>query len=165
MKGNNVNLQLEKQLHENLKKKKSIKQAVIDFQVQKGDDYTHEVTLTFPKQPKTRWYAEKDYAKFQKFLIERCYKRKDKERIKMAVMLEGELKDNLHYHCALRCPKHMSNAKFANRIAKTWKDVVGNKSARVKIKKYTDKGWLSYSAKEVSFNNTDVFSENNVCDI
>lgn len=138
-----------------IKERETLKQWLI------GDgEYTHEVTLTFPFNPKHTEICEKIYGVFKNRLAERCYKKMQQQDIEMAVVLEGEISNKrLHYHCAMRCPKHMTDDYFARRIAKTWCDVVNNKYARVVIKKYTNDRWIGYMTKEFSSSNTIVVSE------
>ena len=125
-----------------------------------GISFTHEVTLTFPLDPKHDYIAEKIYGIFKDRLIDRCYKKKAKEDIKMAVILEGEISyKRLHYHCAMRCPEHMTSDYFSRRILKTWHDTVRNNSARVVIKPYTNEGWIDYITKEFNSLSTSTISE------
>lgn len=135
------------------------KKTVVEWLVSDGDDYTHEATLTFPVAPRDRWGAEKQLCRFVSILTDRCYRKRAGE-IKIAALLEGQYSNKqLHYHCALRCPKHMSLGYFSYRIDTVWKDCVRNESARVCIKRYTDCGWLSYGNKEFTRHHTDVVSE------
>jgi hypothetical protein len=154
--------QLLDELHKNKDDKFKLRNEVIQWQTQNGNDYTHEVTLTFPINPSNRWHAESLFKTFKFRLIDRCLKFKQNQNIKMAVYLEGEISNKLfHYHCAMRCPAHMTYDYFSRRIFKTWQDTVKANNARVKIKKYTDSGWLSYCSKEINMSNTDVVSEHN----
>lgn len=122
--------------------------------------FTHEITLTFPLVPKHTYEAEKMYGIFKKRLNDRCFKKRDVESIKMAVVLEGEISNKrLHYHCAISRPKHMTDDYFQRYINKTWCDVVGSKYARVEINKYTNDRWISYMTKEFDSRNTSVISE------
>lgn len=137
------------------------KKQVIDWLAR---DYTHEVTLTFPYEPKNRWYCEKTFKKYQLHLNDRCFKHNKgqylESKIIMAVFLEGEITNKrLHYHCAMTCPMHMDYYYFERRIKKTWADTLRNPSTRVVVKPYTNKGWLSYSTKEISLLHTDAVSE------
>ena len=157
-----MNLKLLAKLQKNKEKKveerKIIKQWLIGSST--AANYTHEVTLTFPFDPKHIDTAEKMYGIFKKRLNERCFKRRGIENIKMAVVLEGEISGKrLHYHCAMRCPHHMTNDYFIRRIHKTWCDVVRSKYARVETKNYTNSEWGDYLLKEFDSRNTSVISE------
>lgn len=157
-----MNLALLAELERNKEKKVEEREIVKQWLIGASTtvDYTHEVTLTFPFDPKHTDTAEKMYDAFKNRLNERCFKRRDIENIKMAVVLEGEISGKrLHYHCAMRCPKHMTDDYFIRRIHKAWCDVVGSKYARTEIKKYTNSGWGDYLLKEFDSRNTTVVSE------
>ena len=75
-------------------------------------EFTHEVTLTFPFDPKHTDIAEKTYGIFKERLVKRCFKKREKEDIKMAVVLEGKISGKrLHYHCAMSSPMHTRRVK------------------------------------------------------
>lgn len=154
-----MDLALLAELEKNKLKKKNERELVKKW-LMGNSGFTHEVTLTFPFNPKHAEICEKLYGEFKRRLKERCFKKIGQQDIKMAVVLEGEISDKrLHYHCALKCPKHMTHDYFSRRIVKTWCDVVQNKYARVKIKDYTDDGWVEYLVKEFDSHNTSVISE------
>ena len=147
--------ELERNKGNKIKERETVKQWLSG-----NTKYTHEVTLSFPFDPKYTEVAEKKYGIFKERLEERCFKKIDKDDIKMAVVLEGVISNKrLHYHCAMHCPKHMTDDYFTRRIAKTWCDVVNSKYARVAIKKYTNDRWIGYMTKEFSSSNTIVISE------
>ena len=147
--------ELQRNKENKINERETLKQWLI------GDGkYTHEVTLTFPFNPKRTDIAEKIYGVFKSRLNERCFKKMEQQDIEMAVILEGEISNKrLHYHCSMTKPKHMTSERFSSRIAKTWCDVVNSKYARVVIKKYTDDGWDDYITKEFDSRNTTVVSE------
>jgi hypothetical protein len=152
------------ELDKNQQKKNAAQADVADWLVGKSDDYTHEVTLTFPFEPKNMAQAEKFFGTFIKYLNNRCFRTRSKanpdKRIKIAATLEGEVSSKkLHYHCSVRKPDHMLYPQFASLVEKTWKRVVGRDYVQIKIKPYTDSGWLRYSTKEISALHTSAVSE------
>ena len=157
-----MNLKLLAELQKNKERKVMEREIVKQWLI--GDSttvgFTHEITLTFPFDPKHTETAEKMYGIFKKRLHDRCFKKRVAEDIKMAVVLEGELRGKrLHYHCAISCPKHMSNGRFSHRVHSTWQDVVNNEYVSICINKYTNNGWIGYMTKELDSRNTSVISE------
>jgi len=147
--------ELQRNKENKIKEREALKQWLIG-----NGEYTHEVTLTFPSDLKYIEFCEKQYGVFVYRLTGRCYRNREPQDIKMAVILEGEISNKrLHYHCAMRCPKHMTYDCFARRIDKTWCDVVGSEYARVVINKYTNDRWIGYITKEFDSRNTTVVSE------
>lgn len=147
--------ELQRNKENKIKERETLKQWLIGT-----GEYTHEVTFTFPFAPQHAETCEKIYGVFKDRLNDRCFKKIEQQDIEMAVVLEGEISNKrLHYHCAMRCPKHMTDDYFTRRIAKTWCDTVNSKYARVVIKKYTNDGWVGYITKEFDSRNTTVVSE------
>jgi len=150
--------ELQKNIDKKVNERKVVKQWLIGAST--TADFTHEVTLTFPFDPKHTETAEKMYGIFKKRLKDRCYRKKEKKDINMAVVLEGEISGKrLHYHCAMSCPKHMSNGNFSYRIQSTWQDVVKSEYTRICFNKYTNDRWIGYMTKELDSRNTSVISE------
>ena len=56
-----MSLVLIDKLNKNRQQLIEFKKQIIEWQMGGCEDYTHEVTLTFPHQPKDRWHAEKTF--------------------------------------------------------------------------------------------------------
>ena len=159
-----------------------LRQATLDWMMEKADSYTHALTLTMKQSRRvmtqrgevverlTTYSATTNMRHFINRLNARLYGNAAKaarggKGITLLGALEGGATgNNIHYHCVIgRLPERLTNKERDGLIRAAWQQThFGNEQVNIQALKTT--GWMSYMVKELGKLSCDIIDWENVRD-
>ena len=159
-----------------------LKQATLDWMLERADGYTHALTLTMKQTRRvmtergevverlTKYNASTNLRHFINRLNGSLFGNAAKAKrggktVKLLGALEsGVMGRNLHYHCIIgRLPERLTENERSGLIMAAWQQTnFGNEQIHIEQLKTT--GWLSYMTKELGKLSCDIIDWENIRD-